>query len=38
MIFAWTSVISYLLLIVDLALIAWLTYRAYTDGTCISHI
>ena len=32
MIFAWTSIISWLLFICDIALIAFLSMRAYRDG------
>ena len=30
--FSWTAIISWMLFVVDLALIGWLTYRAYKDG------
>lgn len=33
-IFSWTATISYILLVGDLALMAWLTVRAYRDGEC----
>lgn len=33
-IFSWSSFLSWLMLAGDLALIAWLTWRAYLDGGC----
>ncbi|KAF1813086.1 hypothetical protein P152DRAFT_396259 [Eremomyces bilateralis CBS 781.70] len=36
-IFSWTSIISYLLLVVDILLIAWLTYRAYSDAETLDR-
>lgn len=35
-IFSWTSIISWLLFVVDLGVIGFMTMRAYKDGECTS--
>ncbi|KAF2457773.1 hypothetical protein BDY21DRAFT_363394 [Lineolata rhizophorae] len=36
-IFSWSSVISWLLFVIDLVLIAWLVYRAYRDADTLDR-